>query len=296
MILILAMMIIAAVLATAAIFANLIIREIQQSRLIDQSIQAYYLAESGVERALYQTRKREAVKPDECNLIDPSHPFSTCLEDQGFCADIPVSCITKSQGSLAGEIRENWQVEVTNEPETVIKLAEGDSFQIDLFSPFEVQNANINKIIIEELDSFDKFSQQPGKNDLKLYGELTNLSNVLQIACNEQSSVCKDFISLTRQGNYIVSISSLNECDILPQCSYIFRISHPLKSTVNWADLKIRVLSEDELISIPSRLIIESSGVYGKSLQKVTVRTPRRPPTSGLYDFVLFSEKEIIKE
>jgi len=56
-VLILAILLIAAVISTAAIFTSLTIRNLQQSRLVDQAIQAHYIAESGAEHALYQVRR-----------------------------------------------------------------------------------------------------------------------------------------------------------------------------------------------------------------------------------------------
>jgi hypothetical protein len=283
------MLIIAAVLGAASVFGSLIISQIQQSRLIDQSIQAYYIAESGAERAMYQTRKREAIPA--CDGV------KVCNNNNGYCAgninDAP--CVTSSQGTLGSKFVSDWLVVANNETETIVRLDQGNSFQLDLFTPLQVKDANIDLVRIEELSS-----SAGDQQDLTLYGEFTNLTRVLNLGCSDPN-VFSDFIPITLipfsdPPVYAKDVSSLNGRDILGTCAYIFKVSLPLKSVVDWTKLKFNVLNGAQSVNIPSRLVIESSAVYGNSSQKVTIRTPMRAPLSGLYDFVLFAEEQVIKE
>ena len=281
MVLVLALLIIAAVLATAVIFSNLIIREIQQSRLIDQSIQAYYLAESGAERALHQTRRREAVQGEDCGVIISG---SNCQENNGYCSSTnnEVSCITGTEGNLA--VRSGWLVTVDNETETAVNLKVGESFQIDLFNPFKTAGPNIEAIEVNRDD--------PG---IVLYGELTNFNKVLGVGpsnCQNQPPVLKDFLP-----NPSVRIRAFDDQDIAGECSYSFRVNYPLDSGLDPVAITLTVYDDfDQPLPIPSRLLIDSQADFGRSRQKVRVKTPIRPPLSGLYDFVIFSEEEIIKQ
>jgi len=304
MIIILALLIIAAVLATAAIFGNLIIREIRQSRLIDQSIQAYYTAEWGAEKALYLVRKREAVKPAECEMIISG---SSCRPDYSYCCvsdkclgpdDQNVSCLMSSGTNLA----------ISNEPETSFFLKKGDSFQIDLFHPY---------LGGDNPSNLRSFQIKTTKTNFFLYGELTNLTWLVcsdsscPLNCQEviidpytgrkEPAIVRGFIPIGDEPNSSVFASfgeGENQIEnIDADCSYILRLINPLNIGQD-DNFTVNIFSDSEggnKIDIPSRLIIESTGVYGSASQRVTVRTPIRPPIAGLYDFVLFSEQEIVK-
>jgi len=302
MVLILSILIIAAVLATAVIFGNLIIREIQQSRLIDQSIQAYYLAESGSERALYQTRRRQAVQTDECQSL-----FGTaCEENNGFCASTgsEVSCITQTPGDLTPDLRGVWNVAVTNEQETTINLAVGESFQLDLFSPFRDQGTNFDSEIVA-------FRVTSDLTDTILFGELTNLTWLIggSALCPlsnfvpPEPSIVKERIVLTSGDSGPITTLDPSNTGINRFCSYILRLNNLIFNQSGGAlpgQFTISIHSstadlENNKLDIPSRLIIDSEAQFGRSSQTVRVRTPIRPPISGLYDFVLFSEEQIVK-
>lgn len=289
MVLVLAILVMGVVLGTAIVFSNLIIREIQQSRLIDQSIQAYYLAESGSERALYQLRQREAVI--DCDLVQTG---STCLVTSYCSAPVPantVPCINDSEGGL--NINGSWQLTATNEQETTILLKRGESFQIDLFDPFQSSESNINEVGVYSADS-----------GLTLYGEFVNLTNILNVTnptvaiCLTQPPVFKDFIEEPPS-----QFGSLDGKNILDECSYSFRLNFPFNSPQESSLITFTVYDrvfinpnwESQLVPIPSRLLIDSEAAFGSSFQRIRVRTPIRPPLSGLYDFVLFSEQEIKK-
>lgn len=291
MILVLALLIIAAVLGAVMLFNSFIIQEIKQSRLIDWSIQSYYLAESGAEKSLYQVRHQEAIV--DCRLLeeDPGlvcNPASNCsCQANGYCANNnQVPCVLTS-GDLGS--RGGWQIEASQEEETSILLKKGESFQIDLFNPYQVFKSNINEIkITSEITS-----------GLILYGELINLTNILNVQdpsvsiCRDQQPILKTRLDFAEPALYV-------PLDILAICSYTFRLNYPLDSVGQTNITTINVYNRlvDGTLTpmvIPSRLIIDSRAQFGNSLQKVRVRAPMRPPLAGLYDFVLFSEEQIIK-
>lgn len=276
-VLLLALLIVSVVLGSAGILSNLVIRSIQQTRLIDQSMQAYYGAESGAERALYQVRRREAI-PDCADLT-----LGSCNEINGTCSfNSDVACITATNGALA--LGSGWNASVANETSTEILLKKGGSFQLDLFSPYQASAANINQVVVES-----------DASDLILYSEFTNITNILNVGlsnCQNQPPVFKGFIQTP------AAIGSLDGRSILAECSYSFRLNYPLDSGGEQSLITITVFNQDsnEQLPIPSRLIITTSAVFGKSYQSLTIKTPIRPPVSGLYDFVLFSEQPVVKQ
>ncbi|MFA6255508.1 MAG: hypothetical protein WC675_05835 [Patescibacteria group bacterium] len=293
MILILAVLIIAAILGAAAIFSNLIIREIQQVRLIDQSIQAFYLAESGAERSLHQVRRREAIR--DCCLVEANPEVACANPGNYFCKtnshcsnNNTIPCINPTGSSSRG----SWEINAANESETSIVLKNGESFQIDLFNPYQTQSSNINAIQVDRSD--------PG---VVAVGEFTNLTKILGIStavnCQEQPPVFKYWLPSPD-----ALITSHDGWKILAACSYSFKLIYPLDSSGEGETeppilATIRVFNTDpepdKQLEIPSRFVIDSQASFRNSLQKVRVRTPIRSPLSGLYDFVLFSEERIVK-
>lgn len=285
MVIILAILIIAAILTTAVLLNNIITREIRQSRLIDQSIQAYYYAESGSERALHQLRQREGIS--DCRQLD-NDPSAICNSNSYCSNDEDVPCINADGGTIG-----TWEVDSKNEGKVEVTLNEGETFQVDLFSPTQIVDSNVEQIKINS-DS---------DTSIILVGELTNLTKILDVSgsisptCSNQNlSIFKDFITTPPAPQSIVLNALGPNGDILGQCSYIFKVNYPINSTLDSVNLVISIFDKDgEPMGIPSRLIISSETTFGDSSQTVTVRTPVRPPLSGLYDFVLFSEADIIK-
>jgi hypothetical protein len=279
--LIMALLLISVMIGGAMVLNTIIVREVQQSRLVNQSIQANYIAESGMERALYQLRKKEAVI--SCGQS------GECL-DSGYCSDnAEVPCVSQGEGSL-GQLPNEWNININLEDEVVVKLKKGESFQIDLFDASQVSGSSIDEVGVES---------QP--DQLTLYGELTNVTNILGVNvvnCDNQPPVIKGIFQTP------ALLAGLDGYNILGECSYIFRVSNPLDSftpevLVGLKTYKKVFDSQSQLISeqtpLPSRLRIKSQARFGDSLQSNEVSTPIRPPVSGLYDFVLFSEQEVIK-
>ncbi|MDD2807465.1 MAG: hypothetical protein PHW95_03030 [Patescibacteria group bacterium] len=303
-VLILAVLIIGAVLVTAVVFSNLVISQIQQSRLIDQSIASYYLAESGAERALYQTRRLQAVKSADCSKIVSGSTCQNSGNNYGFCSltNDKIACITDNQGALA--VGGGWNIIVNNEKDSTVNLNVGDSFQLDLFSPYQGGDFQTN------VQSFLVTSTITG--GAKLYAELTNLTWLVGGTINcpldtfvpARPAISKGQINLDSQTGYSSTgyLTKLaNDPEINPNCSYVLRLSNvldgaePGQFTVSIYNKAIDVDPTTDKLEIPSRLVIDSQATVGRSQQSVRIKSPIRPPLSGLYDFVLFSEQEVVK-
>ena len=215
-----------------------------------------------------------------------------------------MSCITLTEGSLDGEIISAWDVSVSNEDRTTVFLNEGESFQVDLFSPYQDLSQEFNS----QVQSFIIESDQVSPT---LYGELTNLTWLIGGSQNCANSFVppKPAISKERiifsdnSTGYVTAVGPANP-EINQFCSYILRIGNVLfpnlvEDAVGQYTISIHSAAsgdpEVNRLDIPSRLIIDSAATFGRSFQTVQVRTPIRPPLSGLYDFVLFSAEEIVK-
>ncbi|OGY47405.1 MAG: hypothetical protein A3J65_00030 [Candidatus Buchananbacteria bacterium RIFCSPHIGHO2_02_FULL_45_11b] len=304
-ILLLVILIVTAILSTSAIFGALILREIQQSRLIDQSMQAFYLAESGLERALHQVRRLEAVW--DCGSMAAG---SFCQAD-GSCSVISprLSCITKSQGNLFWP-KGDWDIAVNNEKEVAVNLPAGESVQIDLFNPYKTGEAQT------QIESFLVIGQ--ANVNTTIYGELNNLTWLLggtadcSLPAPSWPTISRNFLPIIydessgySSSGYRTAIcdkSSLDCLPINPNCSYVLRLSNnvfpdPLPGIfkISIYDKTEEPMAEENKLDIPSRLDIGAKAIFGNSSQLVRAKTPMRPPLSGLYDFVVFSEQPIVK-
>jgi len=292
-VLILAILMISAVISAAAIFTGLTIRNLQQSRLVDQAIQAHYIAESGAEHALYQVRQREAVVPDKCDQLDSG---SSCVESNGFCDGAllggEVSCITSGSGALAVT---DWQNTAEHERTFSFFLERGQNIQIDLFDPFQEIDplgqlpSGVGRIFVEwgdldhELDlDYTLLTLTPGQETQEIASDRMPKRNcVFPSPCNFPTS---DFEPKPPAG-----LNVLN--------SYLLRLKafEFIDDEAGPIQVSIFEPAGGNQLPIPSRLIITSVGEFGDSQQRIQVRTPTRPPLSGLYDFVLFSEEEVVK-
>jgi hypothetical protein len=116
--------------------------------------------------------------------------------------------------------------------------------------------------------------------------------------CSNQSTIVRDYISIVDTDGiapFETTVTTLNGTPMLADCSYTVRLSLPLTSADPTVTITLQAMSGANVVPIPSRLIIRSTGAAGKSRQQTRVTSPSRPPLSGLYDFVLFSEQEVVK-
>ena len=106
--LLLTLLIVSAILTTAITMASLTIGEVRKSRDLSDSMAAYYAAETGIERAIFQIRKESrSIDPSDIVHID----FNDELENNG------------SWELAAGETKQTH----------ILDLSEQSSVQFDLF-------------------------------------------------------------------------------------------------------------------------------------------------------------------
>ena len=104
--LLLAMLVMATILTVSSATSSLVINEVQHSFLLDKSIVAFYGAESGIERGLFQTRHKN-FDPDIFNDLS---------------RDLPNDA--------------SYQLAAANSEESIYtSLTADDSYQLDLYNP-----------------------------------------------------------------------------------------------------------------------------------------------------------------
>ena len=260
-ILLLAMLVMAGVVTVSLGTTTLIIAEIQQSVKLDQSVVAYYAAESGVERSLFQARKKQ-FEPEVLSGLEKT------LDNEA-----------------------NYQIVASSTEEVLYAtLAEDESYQFDLYEPNSF-NQLTNPIQAIGL-SWDGLSSWLEVN-WSCWDTNGNLGNPRSsynarpagtIYLNlYESPACILYrvrlIARQAAANNI-QIRAYSEVDPVARCG------NPPNSCQS---------------PIPARVRIKGVGQYPgdsdqASRQAILVSLPQRSPIYGLYDYVLFSDEEIKKE
>ena len=258
-ILLLALMVMAGIMTVSIGTATLIISEVKQSLQLDQSIIAFYAAESGSERGLYQARAQN---------FDPA-----------------------AIGQLNVELENNasYQLVATDtEPVLYKNLAQDETYQVDLYDPHSlgVLTNPIKAISLEWAG---------GSSWLEVNWSCWNTNGAL----GEPKS------AYLAQGE-IAFIDLFDAADC-----YLYRLrimarhgdanSIQLKAYSEVDPVQTCNGAENCRAPLPARVQIKAVGKYpsnssAPSRQAILVTMPEKPPLSGLYDYVLYSEEEVKKE
>ncbi|MFH1098523.1 MAG: hypothetical protein V1723_01180 [Candidatus Uhrbacteria bacterium] len=262
--LLLAILILGGLVATATITGAIVIRGLRAAADIDRALIAAYAAESGVERFLYAVRQEGKISEEEL----------------------------KSSGVLAGELKNGARWEPTalraSVDDLVFSIPQDDVEQIDLFSlsgTFDdvgVNELRVSRVSAEERteDAWLEVSWSPWLSadewvpppERRLIGpsELNEPNSLIVIPLH-RSFVDRSF-----------SIAPLR---------VRFRALHgdlpPLRV---WG-----VRTDGTVAPLPTRLHVTVRGIMGNATSALAVELPPRAPLTPVFDFVLFSECDIVK-
>lgn len=303
--LLLSLLILAGVSAAGIGFATLILHQIQAAENIDNSIYAFYAAQTGLERSLWVVKDSRhdglplfsETGPDTIDRIaemSPGHPIR--MGDASVYVD-----------------------EATPEEESrKFFLEKDESVQIDLFDPDDPFGQNPDPITISHLwISWDNNPCPPTDPGYPCYGtgsewveiswtgwtaDGSSYNNVEKILL---SSLDLSFIDVPAD-NPLCPSSGTIQCtffplDPLPDEDIIYyqvRVK-ALYDKVEALEVKaVNQISPNqyEPVAIPSRVYVKTIGKYGRTQQALSASLPWRIPASGLLDYVVFTEKELKKE
>lgn len=261
------LLLMAGIITVSLATGTLVMNEIQQSTQLDRALVAFYAAESGVERGLYQSRKQ---------TFDPL-----------TLSAIEVLMDNNASYKIIAEDTENVVIKSLDQDETI---------QLDLYSPglltaltpavkalgfdwLEQQNAWLEVRWISwtsagsfnpgAVENWQDRGRKISQGDVPYIMNLENADNYLYSV-----RLTARYASITNlEVKAYNAVNPVANCDPLASCQ----------------------------IGIPSRVFIKGLGEYpsGKSdaaRQAILVTMPEVKPLAGLYDYVLFSEENIIKE
>lgn len=252
------LLIIGTVTPISLFISRIILNNLLNSRNIDSSALAYYAAESGIEKNLYAIRKSDY--GIEYLKTDSFYNSGFLGNDSTWYLDLDECVGSKSEINIQ-------------------EIKKDNSHQIDLYNPDDsLTSQNIRSLRIE-------WSGDPGSELEVTWSSWKN--------GNFTANTNKRFFT-NAESPIIMNLSTIEN-----NAANIYRLR--LKALYNNIyDINLRTYSLDdglgEQTNIPSIITLKSVGEFSNNKQAVKVEMSRRSPVSGIWDFVIFSQDDIIKE
>lgn len=287
-ILVLTLMVMSILLSVALGFAMFIFSDINQAKMIDDSMLAYYAAEAGFERTIYLFRKQDKDKVGSFsyNPADPSSDSkSLSLADR--------EGVTPASSS-------SWTIKNSNDYEsTVFRQYLRNGASVKLFFLNRINNQGgpgpngVKSISIDwqrmgacHLQAaFTQLRPQDSEGTLVNYNYMADLDGVL--TGPNTFNLCEKFIDKKIDGtewltDYAVELKALGSGD-----DYCID------------KMTVKAYTDEDCSNITPTAItnvtIRSIGTHNKSSQEIVAHIPPYDPALGFMGFVLFSEQDITK-
>jgi putative Ig domain-containing protein len=265
----LALLVVSAILSSALYINVLSIRGMKQSQNVDNSIVAFYAAETGNEQAIYYIRKVDNF--DISTLVfDPENPNS--------------NSVLTIDSLISREVEDGTK-------NILISLKKDETYQLDIFDQNDLNaSSNINHLDLS-------WSGDCASPKIELTVNEWDAGASINWEDNDQMHISKCIIDSPAEID-----GSGDPCGdvILNQSmSYQFRFKALNCDVYN---LNIKAFDMvDQQIAFKNIYSIESVGEYPvdtsqSNKQALHVNLRRFSPLSGLFDYVLFSEKSIVKD
>lgn len=281
---ILTMVIMAVLFATAISFAVFIISDLRQSAQIDESIVAYYGADAGLEQNLFWLRKDAGDREIE-NIANLK-----AIKTDDNLANKASWDISKSADSEARFFRQ--------------RLENGQSVKLYFLGradkPMGGAGDNESKSLKIEWHQGEggtpklqvAFTQLTPFND---NGNLVFFTDVNKVEISDSEDLrgpsCYDFLDKdiggnTKNSDYVVELTALGQ-----EGEYIDNLLVTAHNNSVSGSCQVGPVNSDAITNITLR----SLGTYNKSKQEIVAQITPKDPVSGLLGFVLFSEEDIAK-
>lgn len=287
--LLLSLLIMAGITAAGIGFATLIISQIKAAENIDNSISATYGAESGLEKALHIVKINRLNSTTLADTITEIETVSKTFSTAGLS-------VVFDEDAISSE-------EVNNK----FSLQQDESRQIDFYNPDDPFGAttNIAALYLSWDNNPVPISEPPWDYD-DGYGTGPEWVEVSwtgwDLDGNSFENVEKELYSgadlffdadLCHEDSYIQCTIIPLDPDMIGLSYYQVRVK-ALHAGID--DVEIKALDVGlNLVPIPSRVHIKTVGKYGRTQQALNASLPWKIPSSGIFDYVIFSEEQINK-
>jgi len=264
-ILLLALLVLSSVVIASSGLGSLILNSLQQSRIIDSSIMAYYAAEGAAEQAIYSVRKTELGVNWALDLSVPQD-----------------SAVKLHNGTT-------WFRSVVGKEQVVNTMIPRDSFyEVALYDPDQEDQPLDEQMGVVRLD----WSNEPCEGEEDICPSLL----VTLVRWDPLSEIWSEEATTTwRFASKASGETSTQPINVEPGYLYKMRLR---AEDADIKDIKVSAYTDETQavhVDLPGRIRIDAYGTFGSTRQHLAVRLPRRTPLSGLYDFALFSECSLVK-
>jgi len=270
--LLLALLLIAALTATGIGLSVLIVGELRSSSNIDNSIVAYYAAETGIEQALLKVRDGRQ---------------HTTLA--GTISGEAPNSLTSLSGNLTSVVA-GWKTDGSTASENTIltSLPKNKSAEIDLFNPDDGTALGIRSV---------QFTWSDRCPLIESWLEVSYVYWKLSSSTwsSDDQAVYKNIYPCGTTGRYSCNPALADYFD--PSTIYKLRVK------ALYCDVDNLVISAypninatGNKIDISSRVNIKSVGSYANSQIALTASTPWSASIMGIFDYAIFSETDLTKK
>ncbi|OGY44146.1 MAG: hypothetical protein A3B89_03305 [Candidatus Buchananbacteria bacterium RIFCSPHIGHO2_02_FULL_40_13] len=281
-ILILALMMVSILLSIALGFGIFILSDLRQAAEIDNSVVAYYAADSGIERTLYLFRHGDKDK---------------------------IGGFSGSNGALSPDDREgeNWTIRDSTDYELTFfrqRLYNGQSVKLYFIGRRTgVNTAKSIKINWFKGSGFSPklqvvFTQLNPIDDDGILVYYTDTDKVEISDSNSAGPICFDFKDRDIDGSFLALPSDyVVELRVVGSgADYVDNLSvTAYNETKGINGCNSQAYNDTYNPEAISNITLKARGNYGGVSQTIYAHLPPRDPSSGLFGFVLFSEEDITK-
>jgi hypothetical protein len=273
-ILLLALLIMSGLVVGGFILGSVVVSELRQSRQLDYAIVAYYAAESGAEKLLFDWRETRCT--DDCFTNDQLFSNQSCSET----SDIGWRCEMSTDQKVT-------QISFT--------LAQMQVEQIPLYLPFDP-------------------SHRSGAEAMKIFWQDANLQNnrepwlevsilgwpaATSVNYNNAREIVKRVYKCSQSNINQPYCANITINELRQAYSYIVRI-RPLYDDVENVRVKFYKVdnsdNDSDLLDLSNFIKVANfTGIYQGIKQGIRVQFPVVNPSSAMFDFVLFSEESLLK-
>jgi hypothetical protein len=281
-ILVMSMMILLVMITSVIALTQVVFGEIKMTRNADNSIVAFYAAESGIERGLYYLKfsKEQNDFTYFDRLIDPDYYIET-----------PATYYNRYDISLEGRV-------IFNEATTTVPYYE--IYDVSTSTPARVDIVKTDGVIPTAATTlpqsfkveWDIYSCEDGHASDQMeitYTSLQSIAGVLKSDTKQTIAVCG-----CAAGND--SCTDILRTDIENDKFYYFTF-RPLDDTVDYIKFTSYLGANHDLDTdfVPAEAFLQAYGYYRQSMHSISVRVPIYTPVSNVFSYVIFSEQDLEK-
>lgn len=260
-----ALLVMSGVLIVGASLGTISLLNLRQARVIDDSVMAFGAAESGAEQTLYQIRR----------LGTSSATLAANNKDTSSTVYSGVPMSNASQ----------WKRTLSATDTTIFaSIPKDKSYEVVLWNPESPATpANVESLGFTWNDDCGGTS---GLEVLVAGWNPAAVGGFNPVLAFHGTSPALTFLHTSGQ---------VVDNDFTTNLAYRVRLR---AKTCNISNLAISAYSLDNAggqTSIPSRIAVASTGIFGTASQALEFRLPRLQPLSGAFDFVIFSQCSLLK-